>query len=283
METNPIPVGHGLVAHVRESAQPNAETILWIHGYTMDGSVWDEVWSCLPNFRHIGLDLPGHGQSVPIAPTATLPDFGRMIADVAREQNARRLVAISFGGMMALQAAIEAPEQFDSIVLGSPAIGGGPQDATAGRKHMELMFTHAIRGRGPWMTKLWMQWPPDIFKGASGHSALWNSLEGIIDKHTWAELKHGALRSMAQHAQTADMLRNVRADVLLLLGEHDMATFVEIAERLQTMLPALRVETVAGAGHLAMLETPEFAARLIEAHCQHSNHAQRHAATLLVQ
>ena len=278
MSTNPstpmntnriITVGPGLAAHVREPQHndtDSVETILWIHGYTMDGSVWNELWSRLPNYRHVGLDLPGHGQSAPIPPDITLPDVGRAIARVAYEQGARKLVAISFGGMMALQAAIEAPEQFDAIVLGSPALGGGPQDVVAGRKHLELMLTYAVRGSGPWMTKLWMQWPPDIFKGASEHSALWLTLEHIIARHAWSELKHRALHLMAQHAQTAKMLQGIRANVLLVLGEHDMPIFVEIAARLSAMLPHSHLHTVATAGHLALLEAPEDASAMIEAH-----------------
>src|SRR4029077_8416311 len=48
-------------------------TVLWIHGYTLDSSLWADLWQRLPGYRHIGVDLPGHGSSGPVPAGLTLP------------------------------------------------------------------------------------------------------------------------------------------------------------------------------------------------------------------
>ena len=35
--------------------------VVWIDGYTMDSTSWSELWGLLPGWRHLGIDLPGHG------------------------------------------------------------------------------------------------------------------------------------------------------------------------------------------------------------------------------
>ena len=256
----------GLCARIQPG---EAEPMLWIHGYSMDATIWDELWARLPGYRHIGLELPGHGHAGPLTADATLPKLGTAISEVARAYAVRKMIAISFGGMLALQAAMCAPEQFDTIVLGGSAIGNGPQDLVAAKKQMELVYLYMLRGAGPWMTKAWMQWPPDIFKGANAHPGLWKTLEDAINRHQWAELRHRALSTIAAHPQTHDDLRRIQADVLLIQGEYDMPVFTKIAELLQCHLTRCKTETIESAGHLAILESPDRAAALIEHHLQH--------------
>lgn len=50
---------------------------------------------------------------------------------------------------------------------------------------------------------------------------------------------------------------------LLLVGEHDMRDFLEMGERLERALPRSRLEVIAGAGHLAPLETADAFRRVL--------------------
>ncbi len=100
--------------------------VLWIHGYTMDSSLWRPLWELLPGFRHIGVDLPGHGRSGPLSPDATLPGLAARLASLAQAESARAVVAISLGSCLALQLAIEWPELIDRLVVGAATIAGAP-------------------------------------------------------------------------------------------------------------------------------------------------------------
>src|SRR5689334_1537891 len=97
----------GVVARLKPCA---GERVLWIHGYTLDSSIWGELWSYLPSLYHIGLDLPGHGASGPMIVGEDLGGMARRIARFASALGARHLIGLSFGGMVALQVALEAPD-----------------------------------------------------------------------------------------------------------------------------------------------------------------------------
>src|SRR5262245_54097544 len=156
------------------------ETVLWIHGYTLDSSIWEDLWHRLPNWRHVGLDLPGHGGSAPLQEGEDLPEIANRIGRLAVEQKARHLVGLSFGGMVALQAALQFPTFFVSMVLNSPGLGGGPQDTDAQICYVELATLYRERGYGPWLAERWLRSPPDIFTGAADHPALWTSLREVV-------------------------------------------------------------------------------------------------------
>ena len=51
----------GLSARVQPGSGPK---VIWLHGYTLNSSVWLPLWRRLPGWTHIGIDLPGHGASM---------------------------------------------------------------------------------------------------------------------------------------------------------------------------------------------------------------------------
>src|SRR6476660_9216433 len=115
----------GIAARIMPSP---ADKVLWIHGYTLNSSIWGALWELLPGWSHIGIDLPGHGGSEQIRPGENLSTLASRIGASARRWAARHLVGLSFGGTLALQIAIEYPDAFASLGLSSPGLGGGPLD-----------------------------------------------------------------------------------------------------------------------------------------------------------
>jgi pimeloyl-ACP methyl ester carboxylesterase len=241
------------------------DAVLWIHGYTLDSSIWEPLCQGLPRYRHVGVDLPGHGSSPrPVAQT-DLPALARHIARLAQDQEARHLVGLSFGGLIALQVAIAAPVAFATLTLSGAPIGGGPSDPDAEARNRELKRLYDERGAGPWMTELWMRWPPDIFRGASRHPELWERLRAAVDRHHWDELAGTGMRWLTDHVQPPTALRRVAAATLLLVGENDMPFAKRSAELIRRTIPVVRRVYVPDAGHLALLESPQ-AAQLVAAH-----------------
>jgi pimeloyl-ACP methyl ester carboxylesterase len=256
------PFGPGIVARTLPGA---GEKVLWIHGYTMDSSTWQELWRQLPGRHHVGIDLPGHGASGPWAGYRTVADLARLLGARAIEQGIRHIVGLSFGSMVALQVAIEHPHAFASLTLGSPALLGGPQAPYTRERYRDLAEMFRRRGPGPWMTELWMRWPPDIFKGAAAHPALRRHLAQVIDGHTWRELSDGAMNRSIQQTppQTVAELGRVTAPTLVLIGGEEMPAFKETAAIIQRAIPRCACVTLPGAGHLCMLEVPARAGALI--------------------
>jgi pimeloyl-ACP methyl ester carboxylesterase len=260
----PVAIGAGIAARI---APGGGEAVLWIHGYTLDSSIWDELWGYLPGWRHIGIDLPGHGASHPPAVGEDLGGLARRIGDLALQHNVRHVVGLSFGGMVALQVAIERPNAFASLILGSPALGGGPQDRHAQACNLELMRLFRGHGLGPWLAERWLRSPPDIFAGASRHPPLFEQLRAVVHRHGWLELRDpSSMQRLTQHRQTAAGLRRINAATLVIIGEHDMAAFKRCADIIQRSIPGCARIYIPSAGHLGLLEAASAVHPLIAAH-----------------
>lgn len=258
-----IDLGNGLAARF---VPATGEKILWIHGYTLDSSIWYGIWQELADWSHLAVDLPNHGASAPFTKDHTLPALAQTLGQLAIHHEVRHVIGLSFGGMVALQVAMEYPAAFATLTLGSPGLGGGPQDPFARTRYMELMRLYWQKGAGPWMTELWMQWPPDIFKGAALHPELWQQLAEVINRHTWEELRNPAMQNISNYAQPLETLRSIQAATLVLLGEEDIPAFREIAALIQDHVPTCHCLSVPQAGHLSMLEQPGAAGAAIAAH-----------------
>jgi pimeloyl-ACP methyl ester carboxylesterase len=240
--------------------------VLWIHGYTLDSSIWADAWARLSAWSHVGIDLPGHGASDVMTRGTTLIDLARGIGRVARSVQADHLIGLSFGGMVALQVAIECPDAFRSLTVNSPALAGGPQDRHAQVRHGELLRAYRDRGAGPWLRDMWMTSPPEIFTGAAAHPALWQRLREVVGRHPWRELGDGSMEALTSHRQTPATLARIRMPTLVLVGLGDMTAFKRSAEMVRRSIPRCRRVYLPDAGHLGLVETPGAAAPLIEAH-----------------
>jgi pimeloyl-ACP methyl ester carboxylesterase len=149
------------------------------------------------------------------------------------------------------------------------AAGSGP----AAERHRELRVLRrmapAISKRIPaseLLADLWMQSPPDIFRGTEAHPELRKRLREVIVRHRWEELATGALGSVATAVHTDEDLRRISAATLVFCGDEDMPTFIANAGRLGRVLPDCRVEPVRKAGHLCLLERPADVTDALAAH-----------------
>jgi pimeloyl-ACP methyl ester carboxylesterase len=257
----------GLALHV----SGDGPAVLWLHGYTMDSTTWRALWDELPGWRHIGVDLPGHGRSAPLVPGQTLPEVADRVAAIAAAHHATDVVALSFGSTVALQLAIDHPDQVSRLVLGAPTISGAlPQTAADDRYRQLMMMRRMGRATGfaglpAMLADLWMQSPPDIFRGTLKHPGVRAALRDVIIGHSWEELDTGAMRGLTEHDQTPGLSR-ITADTLVFNGDEDMPSFQDNARLLADTLERCRVVDLAGAGHLCLLERPADVATALAAH-----------------
>ena len=248
-----IPAGDGLVAHVVDRGGP---PVLWLHGYTLDHTVFRKQWARLPGFCHIGLDLPGHGASRALRPGDTLNTVADTVAAFAAGIGARRLVGLSFGTLLAVQVA--AVGAFDRLILAAPGLAGGPSDRSVEQRYIELARLYATAGPGPHMTELWMRSPPPLFAGVGPEVA------AVIDRHTWSELRGPLMYELTRAPQDAALLARIGAPTLIVLGEHELPAHRACAALLARHVPDCELELLSGGGHLALLQAPDAAAEVME-------------------
>lgn len=252
----------GLAEHVTGSG----EAVLWFHGYTLDSSVFAEVWAALGGVRHIGIDLPGHGASRSFRTPEELDALAATIADAAELRGIRHLAGLSFGTLLALQVAIARPDAFTSLVLAAPGLAGGRHEPEIEQRYMDLALLHRRAGPGAHMTALWMSDPPDTFKHVNRRPRLARRLAAVIDRHGWSELETFATLGFTRPAQDREALARIRAATLVLIGEHELEAHRACAELIVDAVPDAALRVIPDAGHLALLEEPAAAAEVIAAH-----------------
>lgn len=236
--------------------------LLWVHGYTLDARSWETIWPLLPDCHHIGVELPGHGSSAPYDPEQTLPELARQLGARALEMGVTHLVGLSFGGMVALQIAIEFPHAFTTLTLGSPGLAGGPQERTIAPVYTQLYAMHRVFGRTPALTDCWLG--STLFDGGRDMPALWPLLTEIVGSHRWDELGHGSLWQFHRFPQATATLAHLPIQTRVLIGDQDLAAFKQIATILQAAMPNCEQrDLTGGVHHLCMLQRPAETARLI--------------------
>jgi pimeloyl-ACP methyl ester carboxylesterase len=253
----------GLAVRTRPS---DGDSVLWIHGYTLDATSWDDLWEKLPAWNHVGIDLPGHGASRPFTADETLPDLARAIGGAAQGNGIRHLVALSVGTIVALQIAIEYPQAFSAIVLGAPGLGGGPQDNDARRVYERVVRNFQHGGSGAELRQIWMGEDSPLFRGLERGSRRWDRVAAIVDRHTWRELSDGSMFRLTNYVQRYEDLGCIASALLLLVGEQDMLAFRRSAEIIRRAVPSTTRIYLPNVGHLCMLQAPELAAVHVEHH-----------------
>ena len=240
--------------------------VVWLHGYTMDSSTWGELWSLLPGWTHVGVDLPGHGRSEPIPDGTSLADAAADIAAISREYGATRLVALSFGTILALQVALDHPDVAANLTLSAPALGGGGTEPGADVRYVSLMKLFARGATRAELADEWMTSPPDIFRGTETKAMLRFRLRSVIMRHSWAELARPTIAGMLSHRHTDDDLARLTSALLVVVGDHEMPVTDEVSRRMERLVPDVTRLVVPDAGHLAPLEQPRAVAPLIAEH-----------------
>lgn len=246
------------------TVQGDGPGTLWLHGYTLDKSTWATMWSLLPGGRQVAVDLPGHGASPDIESGADLQSLGRRLADFCVQAEITKLVAISIGSVVGLQALIERPEHFEAAVLGAPTIAGGPFDEDIAAAYRRLGALKHMVGPGPAMTDAWLATRP--WEGLDSRPGLREQVTALVNQHAWSEMKRGAFKQFGYPFQTAEQMAKVQTPTLVVIGEHELASARETADLLVEQLPAGELRELSGLHHLAFLEAPERVAELIGPH-----------------
>ncbi|MFV0306262.1 MAG: alpha/beta fold hydrolase [Desertimonas sp.] len=109
--------GDALAVHVSGDAEHPA--IVFLHGLGVSRWMWDEQVAALSNRYHcVTLDLPGNGESAPVAWTS-LADVADRVAEVIADLPAGRahVVGLSLGGYVAVTLADRHPTLVGRVVV----------------------------------------------------------------------------------------------------------------------------------------------------------------------
>jgi 3-oxoadipate enol-lactonase len=226
-----------------------------------------ELWSACAerwtgSFRVLRYDTRGHGQSeVPPGPY-TMEDFGNdliaLLDELAIERAA--LCGSSLGGAVVMQVASSAPERVERLVLACTAARFGDPE-----QWFERAAFVRSQGLAPIRDDVLRAWfAPDF---AEEHPDVVQRFGEIlvatpVDGYAWSTEAVGTW-------DFRDRLSGIAADTLVIAGTADVRTPPADVELLAEGIPSARLESLAGAGHLACVEQPDAFAALVSEHLAH--------------
>jgi pimeloyl-ACP methyl ester carboxylesterase len=236
--------------------------LVLLHAGIADRSMWAEQLAPLAaaGFHVIAPDLPGFGEA-PEGPGALAPwqDVLELLDGLG--VGAAALAGDSFGAAVALRVAVVAPERVRALALLSmPAAEveqserlkavWAAEEAAVERGDVEAAVRAVVDG---WTLP---DAPPQLRERVATMQR--RALE--------LQLAAGDVEEAPDPVDAdPDWPARLRMPVLLAAGERDMPDMQEAVHVLKGRLPHARAEFIAGAGHLAPLETPEaFQALLLD-------------------
>ncbi|HKR98464.1 MAG TPA: alpha/beta hydrolase [Candidatus Dormibacteraeota bacterium] len=228
--------------------------IVLLHAGIADRTMWTEHLEPLAaaGYRAIALDLPGFGEA-PIAPGEQAPwtDVLRAMDELGLDRAA--VVGNSFGGAVALRIAVVAPERVSELALiSAPAPDLEPSSELEAAWHgeEEALERGDVDAAVDAVVRAWtLPDAPDELR----------SRVGAMQRRAFL-LQRGAgdvNEAPDPLEENPEVLATIEIPTLVTVGEVEFVDFETGAQRLAHAIPRSRHEVIAGAGHLAPLETPE--------------------------
>lgn len=251
-------------AQIDLTVRGDGPTLLFVSGSFSTGAAWRSLLAELPfAARTATLSLCGYGQT---AETRSLGNDG-IAHEVAVVRSALErlatpvtLVGHSFGGTVALAAALQAPEQVSGLVL----FEANPMDVLrlAGEKRLleegralAAAFEVAVSKNVPDAPALVI----DYWDGPGSFARL----PGPVRDYCREKASTNVLDWRSDFGFPADRLASIRCPVMLGRGARANAAMVAMTEATARMLPAARTIVVDGAGHFPIATHPADCARLV--------------------
>jgi len=194
-------------------------------------------------------DLTGHGDRPPWPepePFSYRTDVAEIAALVAQHGRVD-LVGHSYGGLVALQAAVAVPEHVRSLALYDP-VAFGVLDPVADADALATLAALDLR----WDSKeRWLTAFVDYWGGPGAWRALREPVRDEFRRVGWV-VQEGVRTLMLDRTPLA-AYAGLTMPVHLITGEHSPLAAHRVIERLAAFLPNARTTTIAGAGHMGPL------------------------------
>lgn len=234
----------GIRTHVR--VQGEGPALLLLGGFWGELAVWQRLTPYLPGFRVITFDAPGiGGTESPPHPMSlsALSRFALAVLDGVGHRHAH-VLGISFGGVVAQQVAVIAPQRVDRLVLVSTSAGMLDLPSVPGALlRLGWSLTTARRGVAAGA----------LFGGRVRDDP--NLLERL--HMTPPSSVKAQLYRLAGLAGWYEMPWSVRRPTLVLTGDDDPLIPVSNGQVLAALINGARLVVVPGGGHLMLFDSQD--------------------------
>jgi pimeloyl-ACP methyl ester carboxylesterase len=238
------------MAHAKAGALP----IVLIHGYPLDGSMWQSQAAALTGagYRVHAPHLPGFGGTAAWgSERCSIANFAEQIHRVIVSDLGGKAVVggFSMGGYVLMALLREYPESVGAGMF----IDTRCEADTGETRSNRLKSIEQVQAAG---TSAVAESMTERLLSKRCAPALRQRVRDMILRQT-PEGVMGALHAMARRPDSTDLLATITIPMLIVVGDHDVITPPGVAIGMHNHMPHAMLVQIANAGHLAPMEQPE--------------------------
>lgn len=243
--------------HVEESG--TGSRVVLLHSSGLSGRQWRRLTRATAEkgYRAVVPDLTGHGASPAWPepqPFSFREDVEQLVALLAEGAPAH-LVGHSYGGFVALLAALAAPASVRSLTVFEPVAFGCLDPVADADARAELAAVDFVWGSTPEDHDRWLAMFVDYWSGAGAWASLREEARAEFRRVGWVVCQ--GVTSLVADPTPASAYRAITVPVRLLSGERSPLAARRVVQRLGEALPGSTVTTIPKAGHMAPLSHAE--------------------------
>jgi len=245
-------VVNGQTVNYDDNGPVNAPTIIFIHGFPFNKSVWRlQAELFKNNYRVIAYDIRGHGESTSGDQPPSIELFTEDLIAFMNLLNLEKvmLCGLSMGGHVALNAIQKYPGRFISLVLSGTKCPADNEEA----REQRIVEKQQLKEKGIDNyadESLKRLFAPVSF---STRKEEVRATRKMIVENNPEEVSR-TLAALAERKETCSGLAQINVPVLILVGKEDKITPPTEAQYLNERIKGSQLSVIEYAGHLANLE-----------------------------
>ncbi len=228
--------------HIEMNIREGTTPIVFLHGIYFNRRLWDYQIAEITDRTVIAIDLPHHGENTDTPAKWNLQDCAVMLLEILDELHIPRVMAIghSWGSMIILRAAANAPDRFTAIGLCNMPLSRG--------SILKLPAYYFISWLLPFRSFYAKQVAKVQFAidSLKSHPALVERLKNDMDKLSHSEIRQVDIAVRILQDDGFRFVNQLKMPSLVLKGESD---YVPSPPGIES--------TIVRGGHVSPLEAPE--------------------------
>jgi len=241
--------------HIREYGSPQNPTIVFLHGFPFNSSMWEpQIQHLSANYHILAYDHRGHGLSGLGTGHYTVEFFVDDLLDVVTSKNISNafICGLSMGGYIALRAMEKFPERFRGLILADTRSETDTNEARLKRAaNIKIVEEKGVSDFCEGFLKAILT--PDTLQK---NPVVTDKVRKMI-MTTPPTAIMGTLLALAGRTDTTASLSKITVPTLILVGEKDAVTPPDAAKAMHEKIAGSKLVTIPHAGHVSNLENPE--------------------------
>lgn len=228
--------------------------LVLLHGFFCDRSLWRAQLDGLSDdFTVVAPDLPGSGDSSDPPETFQIPDYAECVISFIERLGIElpHMLGLSFGSTVALEVYRQRPDLLTTLVLASAYAGWAgslPADVVEHRLERTLLQTYLPPE----------QWVRDWIPGLLTESAPAELVQKVTAMvSAFHPIGARAMTRAVAESDLRDVLPRIQVPTLLIYGDSDVRSPLNVAEDLHAAIPDSKLVVIAGVGHACNVQAPE--------------------------